>query len=146
MAREFVVAVADEIAKTYRAEAREHLKNCVGARFSAEALVIALAGGRWADDQSDWSIECDRIISLLDDDSDYRRGFEDGMRANTRVAFAAAKQAMTERTCKLKRHGSLANYPEMVCWSCSECHFGWHHDVNDKQFSYCPNCGAKVVE
>lgn len=50
-----------------------------------------------------------------------------------------------ERTCRLERHGSLANYPEMVCWSCSECHFGWHHDVNDKQFSYCPNCGAKVV-
>lgn len=51
-----------------------------------------------------------------------------------------------ERTCRLERHGSLANYPEMVCWSCSECHFGWHHDVNDKQFSYCPNCGARVVE
>lgn len=50
-----------------------------------------------------------------------------------------------ERTCKLERHGSLADWPEMVCWSCSECHFGWHHDINDKQFSYCPNCGAKVV-
>lgn len=129
--------------KAYRAEVRERLKNCVGARLSAEALVIALAGGRIG--QSDWSIECDRIISLLDDDADYKRGYEDGLKANTRAAFAAAKQAMSVRTCKLERHGSLANYPEMVCWSCSECHFGWHHSVNDKQFSYCPNCGAKIV-
>lgn len=46
--------------------------------------------------------------------------------------------------CELVEHGSLANWPDMVCWSCSECEFGWHHSRNDKQFSYCPNCGAKV--
>ena len=50
-----------------------------------------------------------------------------------------------ERTCRLIRHGSLANMPSFVCWSCSECGFGWHHSENDKQFSFCPNCGAKVV-
>ena len=63
----------------------------------------------------------------------------------TCVEAIAVWNHRAERTCKLERHGSLANYPEMVCWSCSECHFGWHHSVNDKQFSYCPNCGAKVV-
>lgn len=57
-----------------------------------------------------------------------------------------AVDAMLGReTCKLERHGSLADQPNMVCWSCSECGFGWHHSVNDKQFSYCPNCGRKVV-
>lgn len=46
--------------------------------------------------------------------------------------------------CKAERHGSLANWPEMVCWSCSECGFGWHHSINDKQFRYCPNCGREI--
>ena len=55
------------------------------------------------------------------------------------------EQRFVERTCKLIRHGSLANMPSFICWSCSECGFGWHHSENDKQFSYCPNCGAKVV-
>lgn len=49
-------------------------------------------------------------------------------------------------TCKIEQHGSLADQPSMVCWSCSECGFGWHHSINDRQFSYCPNCGRKVVE
>lgn len=48
-------------------------------------------------------------------------------------------------TCRLVRHGNLTDWPEMVCWSCSVCGFGWHHDVNDKQFSYCPNCGRAVM-
>ena len=49
-------------------------------------------------------------------------------------------------TCKLEQHGSLADWPDMVCWSCSECGFGWHHSRNDKQFSFCPNCGRKVEQ
>lgn len=53
--------------------------------------------------------------------------------------------ARTERTCRLICHGSLANMPSFVCWSCSECGFGWHHSENDKQFSFCPNCGARVI-
>ena len=123
--------------KAYRAEAREHLKNCVGARISAEALVIALAGGRIG--QSDWSIECDKIISLLDDDADYRRGFEDGLKANTRAAFAAAKQAIPERTCRREKHGTkMDGSPKLRC---SLCGYG----IGDKRWSYCPNCGARVV-
>ena len=125
--------------KAYRAEVREHLKNCVGARFSAEALVIALAGGRIG--QGDWSVECDRIISLLDDDDDYRRGFEDGLKANTRAAFAAAKQTIPDRTCERIVHG-LERDREVatVSWTCSECgaHIG-------RDYRYCPMCGERLV-
>ena len=128
--------------KAYRAEAREHLKNCVGARFSAEALVIALAGGRIG--QSDWSVECDRIISLLDDDADYRRGFEDGLKANIRAAFAAAKQAIPERTCELKPLNALTQTLSMVdgcSWGeCSECGC-----LTPTDSVFCIQCGARVV-
>ena len=56
------------------------------------------------------------------------------------------RRANRERgECRLIRRGNLSDWPEMVCWSCSECGFGWHHSVNDSQFSYCPNCGARVV-
>ena len=127
--------------KAYRAEARERLKNCVGARLSAEALVIALAGGRI--DQSDWSCECDRIISLLDDDADYRRGFEDGLRANTRAAFAAAKQAMTERTC-INLDGDFDHF--FRCSECDACSLTTSWNVGYGYPNYCPYCGAKVVE
>lgn len=64
---------------------------------------------------------------------------------STKAEAIAAWNARTERTCMLIRHGSLANMPSFVCWSCSECGFGWHHSEYDKQFSFCPNCGAKVV-
>lgn len=49
--------------KQLRAEAVERLKNCVAARFDAESIVIALASGRHG--QSDWSLECDKLIYLL---------------------------------------------------------------------------------
>ena len=68
---------------TYRKKAREQLKNCVPARFSTEAIVITLTGGRIG--QNDWSLECDKIIDLLDDDADYERGYNDGLKSNTRV-------------------------------------------------------------
>lgn len=53
--------------------------------------------------------------------------------------------SMAERTCHLVRHGSLADMPSFICWSCSECGFGLHHSEYDAQFLYCPHCGAKVV-
>jgi len=64
----------------------------------------------------------------------------------TEAEAIEAWNTRAERTCKLIRHGSLANMPSFICWSCSECGFGWHHSENDRQFSYCPNCGAKVVD
>ncbi len=48
-------------------------------------------------------------------------------------------------TCQLVEHEALASMPSFKCWSCSECGYGWHHSIYDKQFSYCPNCGRKVV-
>ena len=39
-----------------------------------------------------------------------------------------------ERTCH-------ATKVDPFTWGCSECGGHWHDDV-----SYCPNCGAKVVE
>lgn len=58
----------------------------------------------------------------------------------------AVEATLGRRECRLVRHGNLTDWPEMVCWSCSVCDFGWHHDVNDKQFRYCPNCGRRVVD
>ena len=64
----------------------------------------------------------------------------------TEAEAIEAWNTRAERTeCRLVEHGSLGNYESFVCWSCSECNFGWHHSIYDKQFSYCPNCGAKVV-
>lgn len=49
-----------------------------------------------------------------------------------------------ERTCKRRNHDTDNYY--MRCCSCSECNAGWFEDIYDKPFSYCPHCGAKVVE
>ena len=53
--------------KQLRAEAVERLKNCAAARFDAESIVIVLTSGRHG--QSDWSLECDKLIYLLTDDA-----------------------------------------------------------------------------
>ena len=61
----------------------------------------------------------------------------------------AAWNTRAERTCTVKPHGYLiinGEDSDMRCWSCSECAYGWHISDYDKQFSYCPNCGAEVVE
>lgn len=49
-----------------------------------------------------------------------------------------------ERTCKKRNHDTDSYY--MKCFSCSLCNAGWFEDIYDKPFSYCPHCGAKVVE
>lgn len=54
-----------------------------------------------------------------------------------------------ERTCRAYSHGCLViggTKTFLRCWSCSECHYGWHVSDNDKPYSHCPNCGAKVAE
>ena len=60
-----------------RAEAVERLKNCVAARFDAEPIVIALTSGRHG--QSDWSLECDKLIYLLTDDANDDSAPESGV-------------------------------------------------------------------
>lgn len=49
-----------------------------------------------------------------------------------------------ERTCKRRNHDTDNYY--MRCCSCSRCNAGWFEDTYDKPFSYCPHCGAKVVD
>lgn len=49
-----------------------------------------------------------------------------------------------EHTCKKRNHDTDDYY--MRCCSCSECNSGWFEDIYDKPFSYCPHCGAKVVD
>lgn len=56
------------------------------------------------------------------------------------------KHEQGRETCRFILHGYLADQPSIACWSCAECSFGWHHSIYDKQFSYCPNCGRKVVD
>ena len=72
----------------------------------------------------------------------YHMGYEDAIAK--RMPEPSKVSVLGRGTCKLEQHGSLADQPSMVCWSCSECGFGWHHSIYDKQFSYCPNCGRKV--
>lgn len=50
---------------------------------------------------------------------------------------------LIDPTCHVVICGQSDKYH--VCKMCSECHFGWHEDIYDKDFSFCPNCGARVV-
>ena len=61
----------------------------------------------------------------------------------------AAWNTRAERTCHIVPHGyCIANGEESSCrcWSCSECSYGWHVSDYDRQYRYCPNCGARVIE
>jgi hypothetical protein len=40
-----------------------------------------------------------------------------------------------------KRHPDKFN----VCRRCSVCSGGWHEDVYDEPYRYCPRCGARLV-
>lgn len=63
--------------------------------------------------------------------------------------LAAKPIDVPERTCHAVPHGyCIANGEKSSCrcWSCSECSYGWHVSDYDRQYRYCPNCGAKVVE
>ena len=47
-------------------------------------------------------------------------------------------------TCETIEHGRPDEYH--VCKSCSRCSYGWCEDIYDKPYTYCPNCGAKVIK
>lgn len=49
-----------------------------------------------------------------------------------------------ERIAKKIKHGKVHEFKQ--CYSCSKCSYGWHEDIYDKPFSYCPNCRAKLVD
>lgn len=46
-------------------------------------------------------------------------------------------------TCRAIEHETLDE--SNVCKSCSECSYGWFESIHDKPYSYCPNCGARIV-
>lgn len=47
-------------------------------------------------------------------------------------------------TCKTIEHEGTDEFH--VCKSCSRCSYGWFEDIYDKPYSYCPNCGAEVMD
>ena len=47
-------------------------------------------------------------------------------------------------TCETIEHGRPDE--SHVCKSCSRCSYGWFEDIHDKPYSYCPNCGAGVLD
>lgn len=57
--------------------------------------------------------------------------------------YAALADLIDRPTCETIEHGR----PDVshVCKSCSRCSYGWFEDIYDKPYSYCPNCGARVV-
>lgn len=48
------------------------------------------------------------------------------------------------QTCRAIEHETLDE--SNVCKSCSECQYGWFESIYDKPYSYCPNCGARIVK
>lgn len=50
---------------------------------------------------------------------------------------------LIDPTCHVVICGQSDKYH--VCKTCSVCHFGWHEDIYDKDFSFYPHCGARVV-
>lgn len=47
-------------------------------------------------------------------------------------------------TVEPTKHGRWIYYPEIVAYSCSECHR--YQYENNGEYHYCPNCGAKMDE
>lgn len=48
-------------------------------------------------------------------------------------------------TCEVTVHGKSID-KHNLCKSCSRCSYGWFEDIYDKPYSYCPNCGAKIIK
>ena len=70
------------------------------------------------------------------------KGVDDHTLVNDYLTEAEAIEAWNmraERTCKREKHGTkMDGSPKLRC---SLCGYG----IGDKRWSYCPNCGAKVV-
>lgn len=68
--------------------------------------------------------------------------FGDRFRMNKEFTLFLA-DLIDRPTCETIEHGRP--YESHVCKSCSRCSYGWFEDMYDKPYSYCPNCGAEVV-
>lgn len=51
---------------------------------------------------------------------------------------------LIDPTCEAVEHGRPDGFH--ACKSCSKCSYGWFEDIHDKPYSFCPNCGARVVK
>ena len=82
----------------------------------------------------------DGVATLGSDE--YQRGYDDGLHANTKAAFAAAKQALGSGECE----NVAPRYLDFLCSKCGFVHY--HSDENDtgdgNDWSYCPRCGKAV--
>ena len=50
---------------------------------------------------------------------------------------------LIDPTCEAIEHGRTDEFH--MCKSCSKCSYGWFEDINDKPYSFCPNCGTRMV-
>ena len=85
------------------------------------------------------------LMRILDEANDYRPGlhyFPSHFSARAVVDLFA--DLIDRPTCEAIEHGRPDE--SNVCKSCSRCSYGWFECIHDKPYSYCPNCGAVVVE
>lgn len=50
---------------------------------------------------------------------------------------------LIDPTCEVADYGHPDRHT--VCRGCLSCHGGWHEDVYDMPYTYCPHCGARVT-
>lgn len=113
-----------------RAEAVERLKNCVAARFDAESIVIALTSGRHG--QSDWSIECDKLIYLLTDDEP-----NDALAAKNDTCYNVSKSPNGYKCSNCGAEWQLEDYDsEPALWLDGVAYYP----------HYCQLCGMEIKE
>lgn len=75
-------------------------------------------------------INCINLFSIIDLEKELK---EAGKALNTRYELA----------CHTIQHGDIND--SIICESCDKCDYGWHRSVNDKPYSFCPNCRANVI-
>ena len=61
---------------------------------------------------------------------------------NTYEDAMARLAGLIDPTCEAVEYGRPDE--SHVCKGCSKCSYGWVEDINDKPYSFCPNCGARV--
>ena len=82
----------------------------------------------------EWSVFCDICKTSLHNEN----------HCDTRDDAISAWNRRAERTCLMEYNEEWSGdelYPT-ECYNCSECHYM----TNDGMPSYCPNCGARVIE
>ena len=87
------------------------------------------------------------IAATLGSD-EYQRGYDDGLHANTKAAFAAAKQALGSGECEFVVKDNMNETEGMgdVWFECSECgvQFDYETETRMMDANYCPHCGRRV--